>query len=96
VPIKRPVALPADFPLAEKRAPIGLAVLTVLLVIGAGYRRVALPAASAVDRRGKSSAGSGPPPFVASGDRRAADRSDVACGDDSSRRSRIVANSRSA
>jgi cytoskeleton protein RodZ len=37
VPIKRPVALPADFPLAEKRAPIGLAVLTVLLVIGAGY-----------------------------------------------------------
>ena len=37
VPIKRPVALPADFPLAEKRAPVGLAVLTVLLVIGAGY-----------------------------------------------------------
>jgi cytoskeleton protein RodZ len=37
VPIKRPVALPADFPLAEKRAPIGLAVLTVLLVVGAGY-----------------------------------------------------------
>ena len=37
VPIKRPIALPADFPLAEKRAPIGLAVLTVLLVIGAGY-----------------------------------------------------------
>jgi cytoskeleton protein RodZ len=37
VPIKRPVALPADFPMAEKRAPIGLAVLTVLLVIGAGY-----------------------------------------------------------
>jgi cytoskeleton protein RodZ len=37
VPIKRPVSLPADFPLAEKRAPIGLAVLTVLLVIGAGY-----------------------------------------------------------
>jgi cytoskeleton protein RodZ len=37
VPIKRPVSLPADFPLAEKRAPIGLAVLTVLLVIGASY-----------------------------------------------------------
>ena len=37
VPIKRPVALPADFPLVEKRAPIGLAVLTVLLVVGAGY-----------------------------------------------------------
>jgi cytoskeleton protein RodZ len=37
VPIKRPMALPADFPLAEKRAPIGLAVLTVLLVVGAGY-----------------------------------------------------------
>jgi len=37
VPIERPVALPADFPLAEKRAPIGLAVLTVLLVVGAGY-----------------------------------------------------------
>jgi len=37
VPIKRPMVLPADFPLAEKRAPIGLAVLTVLLVIGAGY-----------------------------------------------------------
>jgi len=37
VPIKRPITLPADFPLAEKRAPIGLAVLTVLLVIGAGY-----------------------------------------------------------
>ncbi|HEY2875116.1 MAG TPA: helix-turn-helix transcriptional regulator [Reyranella sp.] len=37
VPIARPVTLPADFPLVEKRAPIGLAVLTVLLVIGAGY-----------------------------------------------------------
>jgi cytoskeleton protein RodZ len=37
VPISRPVTLPADFPLAERRAPIGLAVLTVLLVIGAGY-----------------------------------------------------------
>jgi cytoskeleton protein RodZ len=37
VPIKRPVALPADFPMVEKRAPIGLAVLTVLLVLGAGY-----------------------------------------------------------
>jgi cytoskeleton protein RodZ len=37
VPIERPRSLPADFPLAEKRAPIGLAVLTVLLVIGAGY-----------------------------------------------------------
>jgi cytoskeleton protein RodZ len=37
VPIERPVTLPADFPLAEKRAPIGLAVLTVLLVLAAGY-----------------------------------------------------------
>jgi cytoskeleton protein RodZ len=37
VPIARPVALPADFPVLEKRAPIGLAVLTVLLVVGAGY-----------------------------------------------------------
>jgi cytoskeleton protein RodZ len=37
VPIARPVTLPADFPLVEKRAPLGLAVLTVLLVIGAGY-----------------------------------------------------------
>jgi cytoskeleton protein RodZ len=37
VPIKRSVSLPADFPLVEKRAPIGLAVLTVLLVISAGY-----------------------------------------------------------
>src|SRR4051794_30403959 len=37
VPIARPVTLPADFPLLEKRAPIGLAVLTVLLVVGAGY-----------------------------------------------------------
>jgi cytoskeleton protein RodZ len=37
VPIERPVALPADFPILEKRAPIGLAMLTVLLVIGAGY-----------------------------------------------------------
>lgn len=37
VPIERPVTLPADFPIVEKRAPIGLAVLTVLLVIGAGY-----------------------------------------------------------
>ncbi len=37
VPIKRPVALPADFPIVEKRAPIGLAVLTVLLVVGMGY-----------------------------------------------------------
>jgi cytoskeleton protein RodZ len=37
VPIARPVALPADFPMLEKRAPIGLAVLTVLLVVGAGY-----------------------------------------------------------
>jgi cytoskeleton protein RodZ len=37
VPIKRPVALPADFPVVERRAPIGLAVLTILLVIGAGY-----------------------------------------------------------
>ena len=37
VPIKRPVSLPADFPIGERRAPIGLAVLTVLLVVGAGY-----------------------------------------------------------
>jgi cytoskeleton protein RodZ len=37
VPIERPITLPTHFPLAEKRAPIGLAVLTVLLVIGAGY-----------------------------------------------------------
>lgn len=37
VPIKRPVALPADFPIMEKRAPVGLAVLTILLVVGAGY-----------------------------------------------------------
>jgi len=37
VPIARPVALPADFPVVDKRAPIGLAVLTVLLVVGAGY-----------------------------------------------------------
>ncbi|OFX00823.1 MAG: hypothetical protein A3D94_15735 [Alphaproteobacteria bacterium RIFCSPHIGHO2_12_FULL_66_14] len=37
VPIKRPVSLPADFPIVERRAPIGLAVLTVFLVVGAGY-----------------------------------------------------------
>src|SRR6185369_14529934 len=37
VPIARPVSLPADFQILEKRAPIGLAVLTVLLVVGAGY-----------------------------------------------------------
>ncbi|UYN94136.1 MAG: helix-turn-helix domain-containing protein [Enhydrobacter sp.] len=37
VPIKRPVALPADFPIVERRAPVGLAVLTVLLVVAAGY-----------------------------------------------------------
>ncbi len=37
VPIKRPVTLPANFPVMERRAPIGLAVLTVLLVVGAGY-----------------------------------------------------------
>jgi cytoskeleton protein RodZ len=37
VPITRPVTLPADFPRVEKRAPLGLAVLTVLLVVGAGY-----------------------------------------------------------
>ncbi|MBV8192560.1 MAG: helix-turn-helix domain-containing protein [Alphaproteobacteria bacterium] len=37
VPIKRPLAMPADFPVVERRAPIGLAVLTVLLVIAAGY-----------------------------------------------------------
>jgi cytoskeleton protein RodZ len=37
VPIKRALVLPADFPIVEKRAPIGLAVLTILLVVGAGY-----------------------------------------------------------
>lgn len=37
VPIKRPVTLPANFPVMERRAPIGLAVLTVLLVVAAGY-----------------------------------------------------------
>jgi cytoskeleton protein RodZ len=37
LPIKRPIAMPADFPILERRAPIGLAVLTVLLVIAAGY-----------------------------------------------------------
>ena len=37
VPIKRPLTLPADFPVVERRAPIGLAVLTVLLVVGVGY-----------------------------------------------------------
>jgi cytoskeleton protein RodZ len=37
VPIKRPVALPADFPIVDKRPPIGLAVLTALLVVVAGY-----------------------------------------------------------
>lgn len=37
VPIARPVALPADFPVLERRAPVGLAVLTVLLVVAAGY-----------------------------------------------------------
>jgi cytoskeleton protein RodZ len=37
VPIKRPMTLPADFPVVERRAPIGLAVLTVLLVVGVGY-----------------------------------------------------------
>jgi cytoskeleton protein RodZ len=37
VPIKRPLTLPADFPIVERRAPIGLAVLTVLMVVGVGY-----------------------------------------------------------
>ena len=37
VPIKRPLSLPADFPIVVKRAPVGLAVLTVLLVVGVGY-----------------------------------------------------------
>lgn len=37
VPIKRPLSLPADFPIVVKRAPVGLAVLTVLLVAGVGY-----------------------------------------------------------
>lgn len=37
VPIKRPVVMPADFPVVERRAPIGIAVLTVLLMLAAGY-----------------------------------------------------------
>ncbi|WP_332052169.1 helix-turn-helix domain-containing protein [Reyranella sp.] len=37
LPVVRPVSLPANFPLAERRAPVGLAVLTVLLVVAAGY-----------------------------------------------------------
>lgn len=37
LPIARPVTMPSDFPVLDKRAPIGLAVLTVLLVVGAGY-----------------------------------------------------------
>jgi cytoskeleton protein RodZ len=38
VPIERPVALPAAaFPMVERRAPLGLAVLTVILVVAAGY-----------------------------------------------------------
>ena len=52
VPIKRPVALPADFPIVEKRAPIGLAVLTVLLVVGAGYAVWHyLPRPQSIDRK---------------------------------------------
>jgi cytoskeleton protein RodZ len=37
VPIERPKGLPADFPLPERRTPYGLAVLTLLLLIAAGY-----------------------------------------------------------
>lgn len=37
VPIERPISMPGEFPQPERRAPIGLAVLTVLLVIAAGY-----------------------------------------------------------
>src|SRR5262249_7897670 len=37
VPIKRPLAMPAAFAVVERRAPIGLAVLTVLMVLAAGY-----------------------------------------------------------
>jgi cytoskeleton protein RodZ len=38
VPIERPVTLPtAAFPMVERRAPVGLAVLTVILVVAAGY-----------------------------------------------------------
>jgi len=38
VPIERPVTLPtAAFPMVERRAPLGLAVLTVIMVIAAGY-----------------------------------------------------------
>lgn len=38
VPIERPVTLPAAaFPMIERRAPLGLAVLTVILVVAAGY-----------------------------------------------------------
>lgn len=38
VPIERPVTLPtAAFPMVERRAPVGLAVLTVMLVVAAGY-----------------------------------------------------------
>jgi cytoskeleton protein RodZ len=37
VPIARPVALPADFPVVDRRTPIGLAVLSVLIMVGAGY-----------------------------------------------------------
>src|SRR6266404_4751655 len=38
VPIARPVTLPAAaFPMVDRRAPLGLAVLTVILVVDAGY-----------------------------------------------------------
>jgi cytoskeleton protein RodZ len=38
VPIERPVTLPAAaFPMVDRRAPLGLAVLTVILVVAAGY-----------------------------------------------------------
>jgi cytoskeleton protein RodZ len=38
VPIERPITLPAAaFPMVERRAPLGLAVLTVILVVAAGY-----------------------------------------------------------
>lgn len=37
VPIERPLVLPSNFPRAERRAPFGIAVVTVLLVVAAGY-----------------------------------------------------------
>lgn len=37
VPIERPTALPTDFPIVEKRSPVGLVVLTALFAIGGAY-----------------------------------------------------------